>query len=121
MTEIGFVVPLVFGKPQKRRVGTGELGKAEEVRSPSFAHVIDAGDTQPYMAVFFYQEKVVIVVTAMKEKAVVGQEPETPGSFEMSERWIFLAEGECGFCSGIRLSCSAACIGLALSSGLPVV
>lgn len=28
------------------------------------------------------------------------------GSFEISERWIFLAEGECGVCSGIRLSCS---------------
>lgn len=78
MAEICFVVPLVFGEPEHWDVGAGKLGKAEQVGCPCFADIIDAGDAEPYMPVFFREKEVVIIMVSVEEEAVVGQEPEPP-------------------------------------------
>ena len=55
-----------------------KLGKTEQIRGSGFPGIIDAGYAQPQTAGLFGQQKVVIVMVAVKQEAVVGQGPETP-------------------------------------------
>lgn len=78
MAEICFVVPLIFGEPEHWGVGAGKLREAEQVCRPCFADIIDTGDAEPYMPVFFRENEMVIIMVSVEEEAVVGQEPEPP-------------------------------------------
>lgn len=79
VAEIRFIVALPGLKVQHRGIGAGELWKTEQVGGPGFTDIVDPGNAKPYMTIFFYKEEMVIIMIAVKEKAVVGKKPETPG------------------------------------------
>ena len=77
MTERFRVFTFIFGKFQNRDVRTGKLRKAEQVSHMCFPGIVKAGNAKPKMILFFDQEKVMIIMTAMQKKTIVGKWPES--------------------------------------------
>ena len=77
MTERFRVFTFIFGKFQNRDVRTGKLRKAEQVSHMCFSGIVKAGNAKPKMILFFDQEKVMIIMTAMQKKTIVGKWPES--------------------------------------------
>mgnify|MGYP001429907978 CR=1 FL=1 len=91
MTERFRVFTFIFGKFQNRDVRTGKLRKAEQVSHMCFSGIVKAGNAKPKMILFFDQEKVMIIMTAMQKKTILASGQNLRGSVEISACVIFLA------------------------------
>ena len=77
MSEKCIVVPLIISQFKNGYIRTGKLRKAEQVSHMCFPGIVKAGNAKPKMILFFDQEKVMIIMTAMQKKTIVGKWPES--------------------------------------------
>ena len=79
MSEVGTGCFFVFIQFQLVYIGFGELRKTKQLRSSGFSWRVDSRNSEPVTPIFFYQEKVVIVVIYVEEKAVISKVPAAAG------------------------------------------